>query len=235
MKKQKDDKFTGKFPPKEFEYHDSDTTNEQFFEFNKLIGENSGEKIIDEFITKNPEILTTVLNHFRTGNHKGWVFPKLTLTPRIEHMYQKGMIPDFIIGGQSSDGQEWWIVELKGANEEVFVIDKNERIRFSDTVNKGICQLLEYIDYASEKQSKLREDLGLKNFREPNGLLIVGREIEFTEQRKQKLKASWNRLNKGKLEIRTYDFLLRQFKNALQRKESFSNLNSSHDGFDFIF
>ena len=222
--KKKENHFIGKFPPKEFEYHDSNTTEEQFSEFNKLIQSNSGETIIDNFITKNPEILTTVLNHFGTGNHKGWVFPKLTLTPKIEHMYQKGMIPDFIIGGQSSDGQEWWIVELKGADEQVIIIDKNGRIRFSDTVNKGICQLFEYIDYASEKQSKLRQDFGLKNFREPYGLLIIGRESEFeSNPRKQKLKAAWNRLNRSKLEIRTYDFLLGEFRTALARKDNYAN------------
>ena len=219
-----EDIFSGKFPPIEFKFHDSMTSFEQFQKLNDLIINNSKETIIDKFITKNPEILTTILHHFETGNHKGWVFPKLTLTPRIEHMYQKGMIPDFIVGGQSSDGQDWWIVELKGANEDIFFIDKNNRIRFSDVVNKGVCQLLEYIDYASEKQSKLREDFGLKNFREPKGLIIIGREQEMiNDSRKQKLKSAWNRFHKGKLEIRTYDFLLREFRYALQRKNEWMN------------
>lgn len=228
MKIKKENKQNDKLSIKEFEYHDSFTTIEQFTAFDKIIRSNSGEKEIDDFITQNPEILTTILNHFRTGHNGGWVLPKLTLTPRIEHMYQKGMIPDFILGGNSSDGHEWWIVELKGANEEIVIIDKNERIRFADIVNKGICQLLEYIDFASEKQSNLRESFGLTNFREPNGLLIIGRENEFeNNHRKQKLKSSWNRLNKGKLEIRTYDFLLREFRYALKRKENYENLKNA--------
>jgi len=217
-------KFGGKFPPEEFQFHDNDTTREQFNEFNRLIEENSSEKTLDDFITKNPAILTTALHHFRTGNHKGWVLPKQQISIRIEHMYQRGMIPDFILGGQSSDGQEWWIVELKGANEEIIKIGKNGRIGFSNTVNKGICQLLEYIDYSAEKQSYLRDGFGLKNFREPNGLILVGRENEFQDERKRKLKASWNRLNKGKLEIRTFDWLGREFRSALFRKEDWEKL-----------
>lgn len=84
---------------------------------------------------------------------------------------------------------------------------------------------MEYIDYASEKQSKLLEDFGLKNFREPKGLIIIGIEVEIiNDSRKQKLKSAWNRLNKGNLEIRTYDFLLREFRYALQRKNDWNNI-----------
>lgn len=222
MKKKYEDIFLGKFPPEEFEYHDSYTTLDQFNNLIEIIENNSTEKIIDKYLTDNPEILTTILHHFETGNHKGWVFPKLTLTPRIEYMFQKGMIPDFIVGGQSSDGQEWWLLELKGADEKIFNIDKNNRIKFSDTLNKGICQLIEYIDYSTEKQNKLRDEFGLKNFREPSGIILIGRDVEMNDIRKQKLKSYWNRLHKGKLEIRTYDFLIREFKYALQRKNSFS-------------
>ncbi|MEM9886886.1 MAG: Shedu anti-phage system protein SduA domain-containing protein [Bacteroidota bacterium] len=219
---EEESKWFGKFPDPKYKYHDSDTTYEQFEAFQSIVESNAGEKEIDEFITKNPVILTTALNHFRTGNHKAWVIPKQAISIKSKQTYQKGMIPDFILGGQSSDGQEWWIVELKGANEEIFKILKNDQIKFDDVINKGVCQLLEYVDYASEKQSFLRDSLGLKNFREPNGLLLIGRSSEFSSlnERKKKLKAAWNRLNKGKLEIRTYDWLIRQFENTLARQSS---------------
>jgi len=53
--------------------------------------------------------------------------------------------------------------------------------------------------------------MGLPDFREPNGLIIMGTEDEFKNIRKKKLKAAWNRLLPKRLEIRTYNWLLRQF------------------------
>jgi len=42
--------------------------------------------------------------------------------------------------------------------------------------NKGVNQLVEYIDYCSKYQGKLRDEFKFKDFREPNGILILGTE-----------------------------------------------------------
>ena len=66
------------------------------------------------------------------------------------------------------------------------------------------------MDYCSSAQSYLRDTLRLNDFREPEGCLIVGRESELLEDpRKQSLKAAWNRLSGGRLQIRTYDAFIR--------------------------
>lgn len=89
MQNRYEDIFLGKFPPIEFQFHDNMTSFEQFKNLNNLILENYKETKIDNFITNNTEILTTILYHFQTGNYKGWVLPKLTLTPKIKQIYIK--------------------------------------------------------------------------------------------------------------------------------------------------
>jgi len=74
-----------------------------------------------------------------------------------------------------------------------------------------VFQLLEYIDCCTEAQSYLRDQLRLTDFREPRGFLIMGRDREFEDnEHRQRMKAAWNRAVGGKLEIRSYDSLLRE-------------------------
>ncbi len=103
------------------------------------------------------------------------------------------------------------VVELKGTNETLFTSTKN-KMRFSKTANKAICQLLEYIDFCSKSQSNIRDALKLNDFREPSGFLLVGKEEEFNDLRKRDLKAAWNRRMSNTIHIRSYDALLRTCK-----------------------
>ncbi len=67
-------------------------------------------------------------------------------------------------------------------------------------MNKGVCQLLGDIDFCNENQDYLRHSFGLTNFREPNGILIAGRESEFNnDSDKKKMKGAWNRVSNGEL------------------------------------
>lgn len=196
----------------EFSTHEIFITKDQIDEFDNLLAKGAGEKTIDEFLTANPEIFTSALHTYRTGHHRAIIIPKQEIKPRIKITDEKGLIPDFIIGGKNSDGWNWWVIELKGTTQTIFSESSNE-IYFNTEINKGICQLLEYIDFCSENQSNLRDVFKLENFREPNGLIIAGRERELNDNiKKQKLKAAWNRINLGKLEIRTYDFLQQNLK-----------------------
>jgi len=220
--------YPSDFPPKEFYRSQMSITRDQIAGLRKLIERKSGEKEVDLFIRDNPAVLTAALKFAATGHHGAWVLTQQMIRPKLG-ITKPGLIPDFIIGGKSSDGFEWWVVELKGVDAQLFSY-KGESLQLSDTLNKGICQLLGYIDYCDETQSIIRDQLKLNNFRRPNGLIIIGNEEELeSDERKQKLKAAWNKINSSRLEIRTYGALLRiadelhQFANAHPSKRKGKN------------
>lgn len=204
-----------------FSTHERFLTLGQIEEFKTLLDKDVSETSMQTFLEANPEIFTSLLHNYRTGHHSAIVIPKQEIRPRLKLTDDNGLIPDFIIGGKSSDGWNWWIIELKGPSQTIFSQSTSETY-FNSEMNKGICQLLNYIDFCSEQQSNLRDSFGLQGFREPNGLILAGREKEFTDDNgKRKLKASWNRLLMGKLELRTYDSIRRNLDNI------YANYNKS--------
>lgn len=216
--------YPSDWPPQEFLAIQQQTTNAQFLAFKKLVDNNADETALDLFLRSNPQILSSALSFAHTGHHGAWVIPQQAIRPKIGNV-QNGLIPDYIIGGKNSDGFQWWVVELKGANAKSFTQKKND-IAFSKGLNEGICQLLTYIDYCAEIQSSLRDQFGLKGFREPKGLILIGRESEFAENEvKQKLKSAWNRVTRDTIQIRTYDALLRE----VEHKATYFDVNPNDD------
>ena len=195
------------WPPKEYFMHESKITKSQIDELKSLINDNAGERDVDSFITRNPVVLTIPLDFASTGHHGAWIIPKRSIRSKISND-TPGLIPDFIVGGRNSGGFTWMIVELKGINTSLFTTSHN-KVYFSSEANRGICQLLEYIDFCSKSQAHIRDILKLKDFREPNGFLIIGKEDEFRDSRKKELKAAWNRSIKNTIYIKSYDALLR--------------------------
>ena len=64
----------------------------------------------------------------------------------------------------------------------------------SETANKAILQLLTYLDFCTEHQAVLRDAFKLNNFREPRGILLIGRQREFDgSEERQRMKRIWNR------------------------------------------
>ena len=125
---------------------------------------------------------------------------------------RKGLKPDYLFGGKNSDGFFWCVAELKGPQDRIFrrASDDRKTVAFSAVANEGICQLLQYMDYCTSTQSYFRDHFGLNNFRDPRGILVIGREAELeSDFQLQELKAAWNRISGDKLMIRTYDALLR--------------------------
>jgi hypothetical protein len=200
-----------KLPEDKFRHIKSQATKGQLAILSDLVKARAGESELHRFIETNEVVLSFALYAHRTGHHGIYVFSKQQVIPKIQGV-QSGLIPDFIVGGSDSGGVHWWIIELKGADENIFNEDKKGAIAFSNTANKAVFQLLEYIAYTTEIQSTLRAEFRMTNFREPNGLIIMGNEAEFkASARKRKAKAAWNNLHPKKLEIRTYDWLLRNF------------------------
>lgn len=137
--------YPSSFPPQEFYQGQSKITLDQLIGLRELVEHRSGEKKIDQFIRENPTVLTAALRFATTGHHAAWVLSQQMIRPKLAAS-QPGLIPDFIIGGRSSDGFEWWVVELKGADAKLFS-RKNGYLYLSYSLNKGVCQLLTYIDY----------------------------------------------------------------------------------------
>jgi len=183
-------------------------TKKQFSKFNNLIEKGASETSIEKFLSSNKEVLALTAFLFTTGHHAAWIFPKQQIRPSAQN--GGGKIPDYILAGANSDGVSWYVLELKGANEKIFT-KTGKNVYLSSIANKGICQLIQYIDISTKSQSYLRDELRFKNYREPKGILLIGTEDELDDSQSQSLKAAWNRLNKD-IQIISYSRLLQIIK-----------------------
>lgn len=199
--------YPADWPPQEFLAFQSDVTEEQLASLRKLIDGKTNERQIEKFLQQSPSILALVLGLFQTGHHAAWVIPKQVIRMHLGKE-APGLIPDYLIAGANSDGVSWWVLELKGCDTRAFSNSSSSHC-LSPSANRGVIQLLEYIDACAEAQSYLRDQLGLKGFREPRGILLIGTDDEYSERRKRNLKAAWNR-NVPKVQIRSYHSLLRE-------------------------
>lgn len=191
-------------------------TKSQLIEFRNLIEGGANETTIHKFLENNEVVFSYALKDFRTGHHGLWVYSKQEIQPRIKNKNAKGLIPDFIIGGENSNGHQWFVVELKGADEKIFNIDSSGSIYLSSVANRGLMQLMEYADTCCEIQSHLRDHFRMHDFREPKGILIIGTEDEFNDDRKRKMKRVLASNFNNRFEIRTYDWLLRNFEMGME-------------------
>src|SRR5207244_3921865 len=115
----------------------------------------------------------------RPNPHASRVIPQASIRPPLTPE-QRGLRPDYIVGGVGSDGISWVVLELKGANDRIFVCDRDGKgLRLSAAANRGLCQLLAYLDYCAANQAYLREFLNTRSFREPAGILFIGRASEL--------------------------------------------------------
>jgi len=196
------------WPPETYVAYQQEVKREQLDGLRQLIEKKDvGETQMDKYLQDNPEIVVCLLGQFYNGHHASWIVPQQAIrSPQPEVI--PGLKPDFILGGKSSDGFLWYVIELKAPKHALFS-KKDNNLRLSSDANRGLIQLLEYIDYCSHAQAYLRDSLGLTNFREPKGILLIGNESEFEDDnRRQDLKADWNR-NCPDLPIHTYDALIR--------------------------
>lgn len=202
-------------PPEEYRTNPREAKEKDIRKLIKLIEASSSETVICKFITQHPELLSLIISHYSTGHHHTWIIPQKVIKTKITPN-DKGLVPDYIIGGQSTSGKEWFILELKGADSSWFV-ERNGKVYFSDTINKGIHQLIEYLDHCDTYQSKFRDEHKLTDFKKPKAILMAGRRSEFvTNQRKKAIKQTWGALLGNRLEIVTYDRLADSLKSKLK-------------------
>jgi hypothetical protein len=185
---------------------------QQYQTFSKLVERAAGETEIENYLRKNHEVLSMAIDMFSTGHHMSWIFPKEQIRPPSGSV--GGLIPDYLLAGASSNGVEWFVLELKGADKAAFA-KRGKRVELTMDANEGICQLLNYIDRSSRDQAYLRDGLELIGFREPRGILLIGTENESDDMQVRDFKAAWNRTNL-KLQIRSYNSLLRDVERKLR-------------------
>jgi len=199
--------YPSEWPPKQYFVNWRQVSELQTQALNKLVKDGASETRVDTFLRKNRDLLAACLNFTRFGHHGSWVIPQQAIRPSTA--VEIGLKPDYIVGGASSDGYSWYVIELKGVTDSIFA-EKKGKLYFSSTANRGVFQLLEYIDYCASIQMYLRDVLGLTDFREPKGILIIGNEEELVNNdSRQRLKSAWSRIAGDRIQIRTYDALLR--------------------------
>lgn len=200
------------WPSQEHHVIQHDVTEDQYFKFSQLIQRRSSEREVERYFAENREVLSLVIWMFSTGHHMSWLFPKAHIRPTSGTA--GGLIPDYLMAGASSEGIRWFLLELKGANARAFR-KTGKRVYLSNEANKGLCQLLNYMDWSSRDQAYLRDGLELKGFREPRGILLIGTDDETRDPQIQSFKSAWNRFNSS-VQIRSYSGLLRQLQAKLR-------------------
>ena len=194
------------WPPVEYYVHESSIQPEIVEGLRELVITNAGERQIDTYISQHPVLLTALLDFKNTGHHAAWVVPKKAIRSKISSEIP-GLIPDFLVGGKNSFGITWYIVELKGAEHSLFT-KSGGNLYLSNTANRGLCQVLEYMHFCNSSQSYLRDTLKLFGFASAEAFVFIGRESETDNPREMALKSAINNIN-AHLQIRSYDALLR--------------------------
>jgi hypothetical protein len=205
------------WPSPEYEVSQHGVSLQQFQDFKKLIDSEARETDIEDFLADNQAVLSLTLSLFSTGHHRSWIFPKQHIRPASGEI--GGMIPDYVLAGANSDGVSWWVLELKGPNQKAFVT-RNKRIFLSSEANRGVCQLMSYIDVSTRSQSYLRDELKLSGYREPKGILLIGNGDETEQQTVRDFKATWNRMAPS-VQIVSYRRLLHIVESKLEAGQNF--------------
>ncbi len=202
------------WPPKENFASQHGISVEKYYEFKELIVRRSSETVIERFFSENRNILALTIFLFSTGHHATWIYPKQTIRPSSGPT--GGLIPDYILAGANSDGLSWWVLEVKGANQNAFKTEK-KRVYLSNEANKGVCQLMNYIDQSSKTQCYLRDELKLYGFREPRGVLLIGTDEESDNEQIREFKGAWNRIN-PRVQIRSYSSIVKMLEKKLENQ-----------------
>ena len=163
------------------------------------------EQEINDVIKGNTDLLVSLLDIFNTGHHGSLAIPEAQIRSHIRN-FGKGLIPDWLLMGENSDGRQYYFIELKKPSDKIFV-NKGNFICFSTCCNAALNQLLTYIKYAERNQSYFRDEFDFGDFSNPKGVLVIGNRNDLDEEMKRQKKA-WNVLLSNKIEIITWDRVL---------------------------
>ena len=114
------DGYPAQYPPQKFLMPNKEIENAQVDALARLVEQQKSETEVDKYLRKNPALLGACLNFTHFGHHGTWVVSQQMVRPPLTSA-QTGLKPDYIVGGRSSEGFHWLVVELKGINQPLFV------------------------------------------------------------------------------------------------------------------
>lgn len=173
----------------------------------RLIKGGADERELDALFRQDRHLFCIASNFFRSGHHGCWVIPQARIKPP-SFDGDPGLIPDFLVAARNSDGITWWIVELKQPTESLYTTGRNGP-RESAALQAARRQLEGYVSWCRENGSYLRTTLGLRSFREPIGVLIMGRAKELDDDPAKRECRRISNLANRCFQIRTWDAMLR--------------------------
>lgn len=163
--------------------------------FRQALDTADDERPLQAFLEAHPTLLVAPL----AANHRGWVIPQ----KKLGHQF----IPDFVVGGLTSLGHEWLLVELESPKAKLF----NQDGEASKILRHAIRQIQDWRDFLTSNLNYARNPrqsngLGLRDISpDPFGLILIGRRASLdneTIQRRRRL------AQEHRIAIHTYDYLI---------------------------
>lgn len=153
------------------------------------------ERPMQVVLERHPQIL----GHLVTGNHGTFVRHQVRLADKF--------VADFVIGGVTSMGMLWRLVELESPTARLVLNDGQP----SANLRKAVQQIRDWRrwierHFHTARDPEDRGGTGLEGVRQnPPGLIIIGRDNSAapTEMMRNEF------LEESRIEIRTYDWLVR--------------------------
>jgi hypothetical protein len=146
------------------------------------------EEHIHQTLADRPHLLYYVLPN--TGHHGIWTRSKPVIAPQ-NFLGEPGKVPDFLVAGRSSDGIEWFLVELKRPDHQ---FANSDATGLSSVANRALTQILKYHSFITEHQGSLRDILKIPEIRTPiRSILVIGTEDELRQNdQRRSLRRIWN-------------------------------------------
>ncbi|MDX3065815.1 MULTISPECIES: Shedu immune nuclease family protein [Streptomyces] len=176
----------------------------------------TAERDLQEVLQRHPALL----GHVLTGNHGTWVRPEVGFGNHYR--------ADFLIAGRTSAGLQWVLVELESPNAR---LTNRGNGRESPTLRHAVDQIRDWREWLSTNLLQARtprteNGLSLPGITaDARGLIIMGREddTEDSAQVRRRL------FTDSRIEVRTFDWLLRAAEQADSRTLGLLDLEAGDD------
>jgi hypothetical protein len=172
--------------------------------FEEVIDDATDERMIQKFITENPEILASLV-----GGNERYCIPLKRLGDRY--------VPDFVIGSVDSLGVRWHFVELETPKSGIYTRRGDGLDQFA---RKGSDQITAWRKWIAENLSLARarraeSGLGLFDVEShAPGFVIVGRRDRMPNDRSESIRLEQR--SRNNTEIHSYDWLLERLYGTLR-------------------
>lgn len=200
-------------PPREYLFDPRKAAFEDMKALFELFKRDPTERDVDRFLREHREVLGTASCLFRAGHHGVWIIPQAKIKlPSLDG--DSGLVPDYLIAARSSDGIAWWILELKRPSDQMFKLRRDGSAEPTSPYLRAKDQLFKYLEYCETHQEFIRQQLGIRSFRRPYGVLVMGRERELKQHAAKMNAKRRENAESPRYQVRTWDALLREIRNV---------------------